>query len=47
MGVQDKDIDKLLTTSLTTKQHIALAGNSICVPVMQAIFEQFFQDYKI
>jgi site-specific DNA-cytosine methylase len=47
MGVQDKDIDKLLTTSLTTKQHIALAGNSICVPVMQAIFEQFLQDYKI
>lgn len=46
MGVQDKDIDKLLTTSLTTKQHIALAGNSICVPVMQAIFEQFFQEYK-
>ena len=47
MGVQDKDIDKLLTTSLTTKQHIALAGNSICVPVMQAIFEQFFQEYKL
>jgi DNA (cytosine-5)-methyltransferase 1 len=46
MGVQDKDIDKLLTTSLTTKQHIALAGNSICVPVMQAIFEQFLQEYK-
>jgi len=46
MGVQDKDIDKLLTTSLTTKQHIALAGNSICITVMQAIFEQFFQEYK-
>ena len=47
MGVKDKDIDKLLTTGLTTKQHIALAGNSICVPVMQAIFEQFFQEYKL
>jgi len=45
MGVKDNDIDKLLTTSLTTKQHVALAGNSICVPVMQAIFEQFFTDY--
>lgn len=45
MGVQDNDIDKLLTTSLSTKQHVALAGNSICVPVMQAIFEQFFTDY--
>jgi DNA (cytosine-5)-methyltransferase 1 len=47
MGVKDNDIDKLLTTSLTTKQHIALAGNSICVPVMQAIFEQFLQEYKL
>ncbi len=45
MGVKDEDIDTLLTTSLSTKQHIALAGNSICVPVMQAIFEQFFTDY--
>lgn len=45
MGVKDEDIDNILTTSLTTKQHVALAGNSICVPVMQAIFEQFFTEY--
>lgn len=45
MGVKDIDIDNLLTTNLSTKQHVALAGNSICVPVMQAIFEQFFTDY--
>jgi site-specific DNA-cytosine methylase len=45
MGVKDNDIDALLTTSLSTKQHIALAGNSICVPVMEAIFTQFFSDY--
>jgi len=45
MGVKDADIDNLLTTSLSTKQHVALAGNSICIPVMQAIFEQFFTDY--
>jgi hypothetical protein len=45
MGVKDEDIDKLLTTSLSTKQHIALAGNSICVPVMEAIFTQFLTDY--
>lgn len=45
MGVKDTDIDNLLTTSLSTKQHISLAGNSICVPVMQAIFEQFFTEY--
>lgn len=46
MGVKDADIDNLLTTTLSTKQHIALAGNSICVPVMQAIFNQFLSDYK-
>jgi len=45
MGVKDADIDKLLTTSLSTKQHIALAGNSICVPVMEAIFSQFLTEY--
>ena len=45
MGVKDEDIDKLLTTTLSTKQHVALAGNSICVPVMEAIFSQFFQEY--
>jgi site-specific DNA-cytosine methylase len=46
MGVKDADIDALLTTSLSTKQHIALAGNSICVPVMEAIFTEFLSDYK-
>lgn len=45
MGVKDADIDNLLTTSLSTKQHIALAGNSICVPVMEAIFSQFLTEY--
>ena len=47
MGVKDEDIDLLLTTSLSTKQHIALAGNSICVPVMEAIFNEFLSEYKI
>jgi hypothetical protein len=32
---------------ISTIQHIALAGNSICVPVMMALFEQFFSEYKI
>jgi DNA-cytosine methyltransferase len=45
MGVRDEDIDLLLTTSLSTKGHVALAGNSICVPVMEAIFSEFFSDY--
>lgn len=47
MGVKDEDIDLLLTTSLSTKQHISLAGNSICVPVMEAIFNEFLSEYKI
>jgi site-specific DNA-cytosine methylase len=45
MGVRDEDIDLLLTTSLSTKGHVSLAGNSICVPVMEAIFSEFFSDY--
>ena len=46
MGVRDNDIDKLLTTSLSNRHHLALAGNSICVPVMEAIFNQFLKEYK-
>jgi DNA (cytosine-5)-methyltransferase 1 len=45
MGVRDEDIDLLLTTSLSTKGHVSMAGNSICVPVMEAIFSEFFGDY--
>lgn len=45
MGVRDEDIDLLLTTSLSNTAHIALAGNSICVPVMEAIFSEFFTNY--
>jgi DNA (cytosine-5)-methyltransferase 1 len=45
MGVKEEDIDKLLSTSLTTNNHIALAGNSICVPVMEAIFTEFLGEY--
>ena len=41
----EEDIDKLLSTSLTTKNHVALAGNSICVPVMEAIFTEFLGEY--
>jgi len=45
MGVREEDIDKLLSTSLTTKNHVALAGNSICVPVMEVIFTEFLGEY--
>ena len=47
MGVKEEDIDKLLSTTLTTKNHIALAGNSICVPVMSAIFTEFLGEYIV
>ena len=47
MGVKEEDIDKLLSTTLTTKNHVALAGNSICVPVMSAIFTEFLSGYIV
>ena len=47
MGVRDEDINLLLTTSLSTKGHVSLAGNSICVPVMEAIFSEFLNDYIV
>jgi DNA (cytosine-5)-methyltransferase 1 len=43
MGIKDQDIDKMLKTSLSEKQHVSLAGNSICVPVLEAIFTEFFK----
>lgn len=47
MGVRDTDIDKILNnTNLSDRSHISLAGNSICVPVMEAIFNNFFGEYK-
>ena len=45
MGVREDDINLLLTTSLSNTAHVALAGNSICVPVMEAIFSEFFSEY--
>ena len=45
MGVREEDINLLLTTSLSNTAHVALAGNSICVPVMEAIFSEFFSEY--
>jgi DNA (cytosine-5)-methyltransferase 1 len=45
MGVKEEDIEKLLSTSLSNTAHVSLAGNSICVPVMEAIFSEFFAEY--
>lgn len=45
MGVKDEDIDKIISTNLTLRNHQFLSGNSICVPVMEAIFKEFFVEY--
>lgn len=42
MGVKENDIDLMFQTSLSESQHLALAGNSICIPVLEAIFYEFF-----
>ncbi len=43
MGVIEEDIDLMLSTELSTNQHNALAGNSICVEVLKVIFYEFFK----
>ena len=40
MGFTDKDHEKLKDISNTQKYK--MAGNSICVPVLEAIFKQLF-----
>lgn len=45
MGFQDTDYDKMSKSGLTDKQISALAGNSICVPVLEHIFTALFRQY--
>lgn len=40
MGFDDADYWRMAENGLTDIQISALAGNSICVPVMEAIFKQ-------
>ena len=42
MGVQEADIDTLLSSGISNSQLYKLAGNSICVPTLAAIFRQLF-----
>jgi len=42
MGVDDGDIDKLLATPLSRTSHYKLAGNSIVVDCLAAIFKNLF-----
>lgn len=44
MGVPEDYIDKLLATDIARGQHYKLAGNSICVPVLTAVFKRMFVD---
>ena len=45
MGFRDVDYDKMVKSGLTEKQIAALAGNSICVPVLEHIFAEIFKQY--
>lgn len=40
MGYKDVDYKKMVAAGITNKQICTLAGNSICVPVLEAIFRQ-------
>lgn len=47
MGIDDDDIDKLLSTDLGDSRHWKLAGNSIVVDCMVHMFDNLFnQNYK-
>lgn len=46
MGYQDKDYKKMSEAGITDNQICTLAGNSICVPVLEAIFRQL-AEYNI
>lgn len=46
MRYQDKDYAKMVKAGLTERQICSLAGNSICVSVLEAIFKEL-QDMKI
>ena len=42
MGVDDKDIDKLLNASISNSQLYKMAGNSIVVDVLYHLFRKMF-----
>lgn len=42
-GLYDADIDKIKDAGISDSQCYKLAGNSICVPVLEAIFTQMFR----
>ena len=44
MGVDDADIDKIQAAGISKSQQYKLAGNSIVVDVLEAIFRKMFID---
>ena len=42
MGMRDDDIDKIQTTGISNTQQYKMAGNSIVVDVLEAIFGELF-----
>ena len=45
MGFRDADYENMAKAGLTDKQISLLAGNSICVPVLEHIFEAVLRQY--
>lgn len=42
MGVSDADIDKIQAAGISKSKQYKMAGNSICIPTLTAIFRQLF-----
>ncbi len=42
MGYTDRDYNNMVKHGITERQISSLAGNSICVPVLEAIFEELY-----
>ncbi len=45
MGFRDSDYEKMHKAGLTDKQIMSLAGNNICVPVLEHLFASIFDQY--
>ena len=44
MGMRDDDIDKIQQAGISNTQQYKMAGNSICIPVLEYIFKQLFKE---
>ena len=44
MGMSDDDIDKIQAAGISNTQQYKMAGNSICIPVLEAIFKNLFME---